>query len=125
AARGTAAPSRGSARGSARGSPMTHELDYLHDGVGLRSWLLTKDHKRIALMFYVAVIVALMLGGMFALVIRTELLTPGKTIIDAATYNRMFTLHGVTMVWLFMIPSIPTVFGNFVIPPMLGAKDVA
>ncbi len=104
---------------------MSGHVDYLHDGTGLRSWLFTKDHKRIALMFYVAVIVALMLGGVFALILRTELLTPGKTIIEAATYNRMFTLHGVTMVWLFMIPSIPTVFGNFVLPPMLGAKDVA
>jgi cytochrome c oxidase subunit 1 len=67
----------------------------------------------------------LMLGGLFALLLRTELITPERTIMDAVTYNRMFTLHGVTMVWLFMIPSIPNSFGNFVLPIMLGAKDLA
>jgi cytochrome c oxidase subunit 1 len=76
-------------------------------------------------MFYVSVIVFLGLGGIFALILRAELLTPEKTIIDAMTYNQMFTLHGVTMVWLFLIPSIPAVFGNFVLPIMLGAKDLA
>ncbi|TKD09498.1 cytochrome c oxidase subunit I [Polyangium fumosum] len=99
--------------------------DYLRADSGLRSWLLTKDHKRIALMFYVGVILFLGLGGTFALVLRTELLTPEQTFIDASTYNQMFTLHGITMVWLFMIPAIPTVFGNFVLPIMLGAKDLA
>ncbi len=99
--------------------------DYLHDGSGIASWLLTRDHKRIAIMFYVLIVTFLFLGGIFALVLRTELLTPERTIIDATTYNRMFTMHGVTMVWLFMIPAIPNIFGNFVLPPMLGAKDLA
>jgi len=99
--------------------------DYLRADKGVRSWLLTKDHKRIALMFYVFVIVFLVLGGLFALVLRTELLTPERTIIDANTYNQIFTLHGITMVWLFLIPAIPAVFGNFVLPIMLGAKDLA
>ncbi|MRG92184.1 cytochrome c oxidase subunit I [Polyangium spumosum] len=99
--------------------------DYLRADSGLRSWLLTKDHKRIALMYYVSVVLFLGLGGIFALVLRTELLTPEQTFIDANTYNQMFTLHGVTMVWLFLIPSIPTIFGNFVLPIMLGAKDLA
>ncbi|AUX23733.1 cytochrome C oxidase subunit I [Sorangium cellulosum] len=102
-----------------------HEPDYLRADAGVRSWLLTIDHKRIGLMFYVLVVVFLLLGGVFALVLRTELLTPGPTVIDASTYNRMFTLHGVVMVWLFLIPSIPNVFGNFVLPLMLGAKDLA
>ncbi|UQA54577.1 cytochrome c oxidase subunit I [Polyangium aurulentum] len=101
------------------------EPDYLRAETSVRSWLLTKDHKRIAIMFYASVIVFLMLGGLFALILRTELLTPEKTIIDANTYNQMFTLHGVTMVWLFMIPAIPGAFGNFVLPLMLGAKDLA
>ena len=69
--------------------------------------------------------IALFLGGIFAMVIRLELLTPGPTIIEALTYNRMFTLHGVVMIFLFMIPAIPGVFGNFFLPIMLGAKDVA
>jgi cytochrome c oxidase subunit I len=106
-------------------SPAAREPDYLRAESGVRSWLLTKDHKRIALMFYVATIGSLFLGGMFALVLRTELITPDRTVIDALTYNRMFTLHGVTMVWLFLIPSIPSIFGNFVLPIMIGAKDLA
>jgi cytochrome c oxidase subunit 1 len=101
------------------------EPSYLAVESGLWSWLNTRDHKRIALMFYVTVLGTFLLGGTFALALRTELLTPRRTIMDAMTYNRMFTLHGVTMVWLFLIPSIPTVFGNFILPIQLGAKDLA
>ncbi|MCY1083465.1 cbb3-type cytochrome c oxidase subunit I [Archangium lansingense] len=101
------------------------EVTYLNHETTVGSWLLTRDHKRIGVMFLVLVILALLLGGVFAMVLRIELLTPGPTIISAMTYNRMFTLHGVTMVWLFMIPAIPSAFGNFVLPIMLGAKDVA
>src|SRR5512139_3667880 len=92
---------------------------------GLRSWLTTLDHKRIGVMFLVGTTISLILGGIFALLIRIELLTPGPTIMDAMTYNRMFTLHGVIMIFLFMIPAIPSGFGNFLLPLMLGAKDVA
>ena len=91
----------------------------------LRSWLLTTDHKRIGILFLGAVTLFLLLGGVFALILRTEHLTPDPTLVDAMTYNRLFTLHGVIMVWLFMIPSIPTVFGNFFLPIMIGAKEVA
>jgi cytochrome c oxidase subunit I len=101
------------------------EPSYLAVESGIWSWLNTRDHKRIALMFYVTVLGTFLLGGTFALALRTELLTPRRTIMDAMTYNRMFTLHGVTMVWLFLIPSIPTVFGNFILPIQLGAKDLA
>jgi cytochrome c oxidase subunit 1 len=101
------------------------EPDYLRDGTTVRSWLLTIDHKRIGLMFYFLVVLGLVLGGVFALVLRGELFTPERTIIDAPTYNRMFTLHGVVMVWLFMIPSITNTFGNFFLPIMIGAKDLA
>jgi cytochrome c oxidase subunit 1 len=109
---------------------VTHEVadaapDYLHDGRGVWSWLSTTDHKRIAIMFYVVVLLMLFTGGVFALALRVELLTPRRTVMDAMTYNRMFTLHGVTMVWMFLIPSIPTVFGNFVLPIQLGARDLA
>src|SRR5512140_1475978 len=92
---------------------------------GLKSWLLTRDHKRIGVMFLIATTASLFLGGIFALLIRIELLTPGPTIVDAMTYNRLFTLHGVVMIFLFMIPAIPSGFGNFLLPIMLGAKDVA
>ncbi|MFL5304939.1 MAG: cbb3-type cytochrome c oxidase subunit I [Polyangia bacterium] len=101
------------------------EPNYLAAAHGIWSWLNTRDHKRIALMFYVTVLGTFLLGGVFALALRTELLTPRRTVMDAETYNRMFTLHGVTMVWLFLIPSIPTVFGNFVLPIQLGARDLA
>lgn len=101
------------------------ELDYLRVETGLRSWLLTRDHKRIAIMFLVAVTLALIVGGIFAMFLRIELLTPDRNFIGPQTYNRSFTLHGVIMIFLFLIPSIPAVFGNFMLPIMLGAKDVA
>jgi cytochrome c oxidase subunit 1 len=101
------------------------EPDYLHAGHSVRSWLLTRDHKRIAVMFLVATTLSLLLGGLFALLVRLELLTPERTVMNAITYNRMFTLHGIVMVFMFMIPAIPTVFGNFLLPMMIGAKDVA
>jgi len=99
--------------------------DYLRAHAGIRSWLLTTDHKRIAVMFYALMLLALGLGGLFALILRTELLTPERTIISADTYNRMFTLHGLVMIFMFMVPAIPSVFGNFVLPMMLGARDLA
>ena len=101
------------------------EHHYLNTGTTVRSWLLTLDHKRIALLYLSVVMVSFLLGGIFAMVIRLELLTPGPTIIEALTYNRMFTLHGIVMIFLFMIPAIPAVFGNFFLPIMIGAKDVA
>ncbi len=91
----------------------------------MRSWLTTRDHKRIGLMFLGATLLAMLLGGVFALLIRIEHLTPHHTIMRAETYNRLFTLHGVVMVWLFMIPVIPSGLGNFLLPLMLGARDVA
>ncbi|HVY46056.1 MAG TPA: cbb3-type cytochrome c oxidase subunit I, partial [Minicystis sp.] len=114
---------RGVTEGEAPAPPLAPS--YLVADRGIRSWLFTTDHKRIGLMFYVMVVLMLGLGGAFALVLRIELLTPNHTFIDALTYNRMFTLHGVSMVWLFMIPSIPNVFGNFFLPIMIGAKDLA
>ena len=99
--------------------------NYLNVETTLRSWLLTTDHKRIGILYLVTVLAALALGGAFAMLIRIEHLTPGRTIVDPETYNQLFTLHGIVMVWLFMIPSIPSVFGNFLLPIMVGAKDVA
>jgi cytochrome c oxidase subunit 1 len=92
---------------------------------GITSWLLTLDHKRIGIMYLIGVSVALFLAGVFALVLRTELLTPEKMFLSEQMYNQMFTLHGAIMVFAFIIPSIPAALGNFCLPMMLGAKDVA
>jgi cytochrome c oxidase subunit I len=102
-----------------------HNTNYLKAGSGIKSWLLTLDHKRIGLMYLISVITAFFLGGVFALLIRLELWSNGPTIMTASQYNRAFTLHGAIMVFLFIIPSIPGSLGNFVLPMMLGAKDVA
>jgi cytochrome c oxidase subunit 1 len=99
--------------------------DYLSAEAGLRSWLFTRDHKRIAILFFGLTALALLLGGVFALLLRVELLTPERTIMSASSYNRVFTLHGIVMVFMFMIPAIPNVFGNFLLPIMIGARDVA
>ena len=104
----------------------TPESDnYLTHDKGFLSWILTLDHKRIGVMYTASVLLSFLVGGIFALLVRTELLTPGRTFIDADTYNHFFTLHGAVMVFLVIIPSIPAALGNFVLPVMLGAKDVA
>ncbi len=92
---------------------------------GLASWLFTLDHKRIGVMYLVAVLVSFLLGGIMAILVRLELLTPGRTIMDATTYNHVFSLHGVIMVFLFIIPSIPAAMGNIMLPVQLGTIDVA
>ena len=100
-------------------------LNYLNDGHGLASWLLTKDHKRIALLYLVSITVFFAIGGFFGTFVRLELLTPAGDLLTSETYNKMFTMHGVVMVFFFLIPSIPAVLGNFFIPIMVGAKDLA
>ncbi len=99
--------------------------NYLTHSRGFLSWALTLDHKRIGLMYLVSVILAFFAGGVLALALRTELFTTGLTWVTADTYNRLFTLHGAIMVFLFIIPAIPGALGNFILPVMLGAKDVA
>ena len=101
------------------------QISYLSDGVSLRSWLLTTDHKRIAILYMISITFFFFLGGSAAALIRYNLLVPQGLLVDAEAYNRTFTLHGVLMVWLFLVPSIPTTFGNFLLPLMLGAKDLA
>jgi cytochrome c oxidase subunit 1 len=101
------------------------ERHYLNNGHGLKSWLLTKDHKRIAIMYLLSISVMFLLGGLFAMFVRLELATPQGDFVSADTYNKFFTAHGVIMVFAFLIPSIPAVLGNFMIPPMIGAKDLA
>jgi cytochrome c oxidase subunit 1 len=99
--------------------------DYLNVEYGVRSWLLSIDHKRIALLYLVSVTIMFVLGGLFAVGIRLELLTPKGDVVQADTYNKLFTMHGVVMVFFFLIPAIPAVLGNFLIPLMIGARDLA
>jgi cytochrome c oxidase subunit I len=105
--------------------PQEPPKNYLNAAYGIRSWLLTRDHKRIALLYLASVTFFFFLGGLFALIIRLELLTPAGDLVQAETYNKLFTMHGVVMIFFFLIPSIPAVLGNFLIPMMIGAKDLA
>ena len=99
--------------------------DYIHAGYGLKSWLLTVDHKRIAILYLISITIFFFVGGFAALLLRLELVTPQGDIVSAETYNRLFTMHGVVMIFFFLIPSIPAVLGNFLVPLMIGAKDLA
>jgi cytochrome c oxidase subunit 1 len=98
---------------------------YLNVSDRIRSWLLTRDHKRIAILYLVSITVFFFVGGAAATLMRLELMTPRSDLLRPETYNRLFTIHGVVMVWLFLIPSIPTTIGNFVLPLMIGARDLA
>ena len=98
---------------------------YLNSSYGIRSWLLTTDHKRIAWLYLAGVTFFFTLGGIFAAMIRIHLLVPNGLLVSPETYNKLFTMHGVAMIFFFLIPSIPAVLGNFLIPLMIGAKDVA
>ncbi|HLJ69782.1 MAG TPA: cbb3-type cytochrome c oxidase subunit I [Roseiarcus sp.] len=100
------------------------EPTYLDNEHTIASWLLTKDHKRIAMMFLVSITVFFFIGGIAATLIRLHLATP-QGLLQPSLYNRMFTMHGVIMVWFFLIPSIPTTLGNFLVPMMIGAHDLA
>ena len=105
-----------------------HEIPhehYLNATYGLRSWLLTTDHKRIALLYLFSVTFFFFIGGLFATMIRIHLLTPEGYLVTPETYNKLFTMHGVAMIFFFLIPSIPAVLGNFLLPLMIGAKDLA
>ena len=99
--------------------------NYLNATHGAASWFLTKDHKRIALLYLVGVSAFFLVGGIFAALIRLELLTPAGDFVSSETYNKFFTMHGVMMVFFFLIPSIPATLGNFLMPLMIGAKDLA
>jgi cytochrome c oxidase subunit I len=99
--------------------------NYLNAGYGIKSWLLTRDHKRIALLYLMSITLFFFIGGIFALLIRLELLTPAGDLVQADTYNKLFTMHGQVMVFFFLIPAVPAVLGNFLIPIMIGARDLA
>ncbi len=98
---------------------------YLNVDYGIKSWLLTKDHKRIALLYLASITFFFFLGGAFAVVLRLELITPAGDLMQPETYNKMFTMHGVVMIFFFLIPAVPAVLGNFLVPMMIGARDLA
>ncbi|HWF46931.1 MAG TPA: cytochrome c oxidase subunit I [Bryobacteraceae bacterium] len=100
-------------------------VNYLNSQHTVKSWLLTVDHKRIAILYLVTISVFFLIGGSFAAAIRINLASPEGNFFSAETYNRLFSMHGIVMVFLFLVPSIPTTFGNFLIPIMIGARDVA
>jgi len=100
-------------------------INYLNVDHSVRSWLLTKDHKRIAILYLVSISFFFMVGGVYAGLIRLELLTPQSDLMTASTYNKTFTQHGIIMIFFFLIPSIPATLGNFLVPLMIGAKDLA
>lgn len=105
--------------------PVESKVNYLNAEYGIKSWLLTRDHKRIALLYLASVSLFFMLGGIYAMMIRLELLTPQGDLVQSQTYNKLFTHHGILMIFFFLIPSIPAVLGNFLVPLMIGAKDLA
>ncbi len=108
----------------AHGDIGSHE-SYLSSGWNWRSWLLTLDHKRIGILYVVAITLLFGIGGSAAAMIRLDLLTPHSQLVSIETYNKLFTMHGVIMVWFFLIPSIPATLGNFLVPMMVGARDLA
>src|SRR4051812_48421195 len=99
--------------------------NYLNAEIGVRSWILTTDHKRIGILYLWTILVFFVIASVAAALMRIELLTPQGDLVTSETYNKLFTIHGVLMVWFFLIPSIPAVLGNFVLPMMIGARDVA
>jgi cytochrome c oxidase subunit I len=101
------------------------EPSYLTVKRGFRNWIVTLDHKRIGVMYLIGIMTSFLLGGVFALLVRTELFLPGSQLVNEAQYNQLFTLHGAVMVFLVIIPGLPAALGNFSLPIMLGAPDVA
>ena len=99
--------------------------NYLNAEYGLKSWLLTLDHKRIALLYLFTTIFFFVIGGTAAALIRLERLTPAGDLVPSDTYNKLFSIHGIIMVFFFLVPIAPGVLGNVLIPFMIGAKDVA
>jgi cytochrome c oxidase subunit 1 len=99
--------------------------NYLNVSYGWRSWLFTKDHKRIALLYLVSITFFFFVGGFFAVLMRIHLIDPQGALVEPETYNKLFTMHGIIMIFFFLIPSSPSVLGNFLVPMMIGARDLA
>jgi cytochrome c oxidase subunit I len=105
--------------------PTESRVHYLNVNYGIRSWLLTTDHKRIALLYLGSITLMFFVGGAFAVLMRLHLIEPQGALVQPETYNKLFTMHGIIMVFFFLIPSIPAVLGNFLVPMMIGARDLA
>jgi cytochrome c oxidase subunit 1 len=112
-------------RQEGQGKIMTNRSGFYQQGGGLRSWIFSTDHKRIGLLYLFSLFSFFSVGVVFGLLMRLELIAPGKTIVQASTYNAFFTLHGVIMIFLFIIPGIPVTLGNFFLPLQIGSRDVA
>ncbi|HVX56551.1 MAG TPA: cbb3-type cytochrome c oxidase subunit I, partial [Candidatus Saccharimonadales bacterium] len=105
--------------------PAPPRRHYLNAGYTVRSWLLTVDHKRIGLLYLLSITLFFVVGGLAATIVRLDLMTPAGDLVKTETYNKLFTIHGIVMIFFFLIPSIPAVLGNFLLPLMLGARDLA
>src|ERR1700740_2711770 len=101
------------------------KVNFITKEHGLLSWLLTGDHKRIATLYLISITFFFFIGGALAGLIRLELLTPQSDLMATDTYNKVFTMHGIIMIFFFLVPSVPATLGNFLIPIMVGAKDLA
>ena len=106
-------------------APIESRVHYLNVHYGVKSWLLTTDHKRIALLYLASITFFFFVGGAAAVLIRLNLIEPQGLLFEPATYNKLFSMHGIIMVFFFLIPSIPAVLGNFLVPMMVGARDLA
>src|ERR1700747_1856430 len=105
--------------------PVESRIHYLNANYGVKSWLFTTDHKRIALLYLGSITLMFFIGGAAAVMMRLHLIEPAGALVQPETYNKFFTMHGVVMVFFFLIPSIPATLGNFFVPMMIGAKDLA
>jgi cytochrome c oxidase subunit I len=106
-------------------APAEPKVNYLNASYGIKSWLLTYDHKRIGLLYLASITVMFLVGGIAATMMRLQLIEPQGSLMEPETYNKMFSTHGIIMVFFFLVPSIPATLGNFLIPLMIGARDVA
>src|ERR1700730_6490626 len=105
--------------------PAGSRVNYLNASYGIKSWLFTTDHKRIALLYLASITFMFFVGGAAAVLMRLHLVEPQGALVQPETYNRLFSMHGIVMVFFFLIPSIPAVLGNFLVPMMIGARDLA
>src|SRR5436853_3343399 len=105
--------------------PVESRMHYLNASYGIKSWLFTTDHKRIALLYLGSITLLFFIGGAAAVLMRRDLIEPAGALVQPETYNKLFTMHGVIMVFFFLVPSIPATLGNFLVPMMIGARDLA
>ncbi|HVB59508.1 MAG TPA: cytochrome c oxidase subunit I [Candidatus Acidoferrales bacterium] len=106
-------------------APAESGVNYLNTSYGVKSWLFTVDHKRIALLYLGTITFMFLVGGIAAVLMRINLIEPQGALVEPDTYNKLFSIHGIIMVFFFLVPSIPATLGNFLIPMMIGARDVA